>query len=582
MLFFALQCAGQSAPMTELYGPVTAVQVFHSLGTNISASNEWEYQAAQAAHMTWGRFDCPWQSVERQQLPGNTSGGYALPAACASGLSYSRTYGVHPIVDALYGAPYGKVATAVTTENSPVGSTRIGLRTTSGSLSSVDPGQSYLKMGTGNVSSKHAYAGTLIMARTNDSVTLASALTTNIPAGSTVALNLQLYAPVLIPPGGNYLSNPSIRAFGSYVHFLETEVAASGISGRVSIWNEPPWGGDPWDEAANLYDNPPAENRMRSKFGVELAYFAATLPPVAGVMLDNGYTNKSGGGSILHPDRLANLRSPAALHQTFASESFHPYGNNPEDAAWIPSCVATHGTPQSYGQVFKDCTPVGMVQGANAKWEAAFNASSSFSGLDLGITETGICRCSKPSPSEDQISRFDLRQFLVFAGSGVHPIVFYRLQDPGFGWLRADHSPYPVYTAFKNVMADMETIARPPVAAYPACTIPRVESYAGQYPLAAAILVGSRAGDRANSVLMYTWQRSYSAGAWLSLASPAEGNVSIVVPVGLRVMSVKDTVSSSAIPFRVNEGLLSYRVADNPVQIMMMPASAAVTPPVCR
>lgn len=584
ILLSVVPSSAQSVSSTELYGPVPAAQVFNALGTNITSTNEWEYEAARAAHITWGRFDCSWQKVEKQKLPENLSAGYNLPPECASGLRFGTTYGVHQIVDALYGAPFGAVATAITTADSKVGATLITLAVSSGSLDSVVPGQSYLKAGS-KLSSKQAYAGTLIVTKGRDSVTLASALTADLPARSKVTLNLQLYAPVLIPVGASYQTNPSLQAYGRYVHYLQTQVAASGLSGRVSLWNEPPWGGDPWDEAANLYDNAPPENRLKSKFGVELAYYASTLPPVRSALLDNGYTNKTGVGSLFVPDRISSLPSKAVVHQSFASESFHPYGNNPEDGAWLPSCVKTHNSASSYGQVFQDCTPAGMVAGSNIKWQAAFSRTLDKSqGLDIGITETGICRrCGGAVATETQVSRFNLRQFLVFSGSDVHPILFYRLaQDPQFEWLHQDHSPYPVYVAFQSLMTDIGKIAADPVSSYPSCSLPKVSSYAGEYPLADVNLVGSRPGDKANSQLLFTWQRSYSSGKWLSLQSPTPAELSLMIPEGLKVASVKDVVALSQIEYRVSGRLVTYRVADNPIEVTLIPVSSSTTPSVCN
>ena len=574
----SVSCAAQSSTAVEFYGPVSAVQVFNSLGTNINPSNEWEYQAAQAAHMTWGRFDCSWQSVELQQLPSNTSGGYVLPKACASGLLYGRKYGLHEVVNALYGAPYSLVATAVTLTDSPIGSTQIALRTTSGSLSSVVVGQSYLRFDHAKISSKHAYAGTLIMAKSENSVTLASALTTTIPRGSSVTLNLQLYPPAAIPPNTSYLRNSSIQAYGNYVHFLQTQVAASGLAGRVSIWNEPTWGSDPWDEAANLYDKPPAEKRLKGTLGVELAYYAATLPPVVGASLDNGYTNKTGFASLMVRDQRPNLGSAASIRQRVASESIHPYGNNPEDGAWIPGCIPAHATPSSINQVFKDCSPLGVSQGSNNKWMAAlYAAPENVGGPDIGITETGFCRCNLPV-SESVVTRYDLRQFLVFAGSGVHPILFYRLAgDPPFAWLRPDHSPFQVYTAFQNMMSDIATIAHPANPATPPCTMPQVTSYSGTYPIAATTLVGAQEEAKVNSFLIYTWQRSYTSKNWSSLASPDYANLSMTIPKGLKVGTVKDVVTSQPVAYKVSGHTLSYLVADSPIEVLLTPTSAEVT-----
>ena len=579
LLFLLTFSRAQSVSTIEVYGPVPAAQVAQSLGTNITADHEWEFQAASAAHMSWARYDCPWTNVEKQLLPQNASGGYSLPRNCASGLELARKYSIHPMLDALFGAPFSKVATAVTSRDSPAGSATISLNLTSGSLDLLQPGASYLKLGTGNLSSKHAYAGTLITAVEGNSIRLASATMVDLPAGSKVILNLQLYPPVLLQPGTSYRSNPSIQAYGRYVHYLQTQVAAAGVSGRVSIWNEPPWSGDPWDAAANLYDTPPQEQRIRQGFGVELAYYAAGLPLIPGAFLDNGYTNKTGNGSLFVPDRLNNLADIGGTRQAFASESFHPYGNNPEDGAWLPSCVSAHLSSEKLHQLLRDCTPTGMVTGANTKIQAAFNAShEGIKGLDIGITETNVCRCGNPIPTETQITRFDVRQFLVYSGSNVHPILFYRLAgNQDYEWLHSDHTPYPVFTAFQKLMADIQTIASPPIEAYQTCVVPGVDMYLGSYPLATVALVGSRQGDRANSYLLYTWQRSYSSGKWVALSSPAPENVTAHFPSTMKVVSVIDTVSGSPVLYHINGYTVTYPVTDDPVQILFSPLSPSVT-----
>ena len=565
----------QSPPLVEVYGPVSALQVYNSLGTNISSSNEWEYRAAQAAHITWGRFDCPWQDVERQKAPQNISLGYSLPQNCASGLAYGKQYNVHSIVDALYGAPYTKIASAITLSDSRIGATVIPVSLLSGSMDDVRLGQTYVKLDNLDVSSRHAYAGTLIIAKTATSITLASALTRSIPHSSTLTLNIQLYPPVLLAPGSGFEENRSVHAYGSYVQFLQRQIAASGFSGRVSIWNEPPWAGDPWDDAANMYDTPPVEQRLKASFGVELAYYASELPVISNAPLDNGYTNKTGNGSLFEPDRRADVIVKGYRDGSFASESFHPYGNNPEDSAWIPSCVKTHNTPATYGQVYRDCTPAGMVTGSNIKWEAAFNSPSVIGkGLPLGITETGLCRCNNPIITEEQVSRFDLRQFLIFAASDVHPIVFYRLAgDKSYEWLHSDHSPYPVYNSFRSLMKDLSAIAAPPVASLDPSNLPKIDAYSGAYPLAVAVFVGGRSGDKLNSLVVYTWQRTYSSGKWVALASPAAAEVSMHIPIGHRVAGITDTVTLTPVRFNIQGRILKYPVTDDPVEIMLLPAT---------
>jgi hypothetical protein len=191
----------------------------------------------------------------------------------------------------------------------------------------------------------------------------------------------------------------------------------------------------------------------------------------------------------------------------------------------------------------------------------------------MGITETGLCRCHNPSLTEEQVSRFDLRQFLIYAGANVHPIVFYRLAgDPSFEWLHADHSPYPVYTAFQNLMNDIKAISGQTHTKTPTRTLPTIISYNGGYPLAVVVLEGSRSGDIIDSFAVYTWQRSYTSGKWTSLPSPAKAKVGMQVPPGLAVVAVKDTVTLSLVPYKVKGQTVFYPVEDNPIELMLVPA----------
>ena len=92
-LFIVTCCSSaltQSVTTVETYGPVPATQPYSGLGTNITTpTNAWEYADAEAAHMTWARFDCNWIRAEIQDMPSNTSGGYKLPSECSAGLGSS-------------------------------------------------------------------------------------------------------------------------------------------------------------------------------------------------------------------------------------------------------------------------------------------------------------------------------------------------------------------------------------------------------------------------------------------------------------------------------------------------------------
>jgi hypothetical protein len=572
---------GQSVTTVETYGPVPALQPYNGFGQNLG-NNSWEYSTAQAAHVTWGRFDCGWQSpgVEIQNLPANTSGGYTWPSACASQLTYSSTYGIHPIVDALFGPPYGSVGTVTTNTDSPIGTTVVHV---TGSLSGVVNSQTAAAFAGGNAGAKGGPYGILITANGSGTITLASANTSDIPSGTSVTLNLLLYPPVTVPIGSNYMTNASVIAYGNYVAYVASQIHSAGLTGQVSLWNEPANGYDPWDHMANFYDSPPGTwENISNNLGMELPLYVASLTMPAGVTIDNGYTEVGGGsGSILaqsygsiFPWLQATLFQAKA---TIATESFHPYETNPENDFWLQPCLGENANPADINNIFSTCAPTGSNTGSNFKLATAFSQFPGvFGGLRHSITETGLSLLT--GATNTQVTRYDMREFLGYQGLGITPVVFYRLYDngsDGLEWCTNSTTCYPVLTAFSNLMTDIGTIASTPVAPYSPCMMPRVSSYTGYYPLATVAFVGSQSGNHANSILYYTWQKSYSASNWVTLSSPASVNVSVVVPTGLTVSSLKDMVTSSTVSYTFSGGTLTYPVADDPVEALLVPNSAA-------
>ena len=181
-----------------------------------------------------------------------------------------------------------------------------------------------------------------------------------------------------------------------------------------------------------------------------------------------------------------------------------------------------------------------------------------------------------------QVTRYDLRVFLGYQGLGVTPVVFYRMYGGSdqLDWCTSSSGPtcYPVYTAFVNLMTDISAIAASPVAPYSPCMMPRVSSFTGFYPLATAMFVGSQAGNHANSILYYTWQKSYHATNWVTLSSPSAVAVSVVVPTGLTVSYVKNTNSGSGVSYTFASGTLTYSVADDPIEVLLVPTSVSTAP----
>lgn len=578
-VLIALQAIGQSVTTVESYGIALATTAVKGLGTNITPTNSWEYAAAQAAGITWGRFDCAWGNVELQTLPGNTSGGYTWPTACADALTYGATYGVHPMMDALYDATYGSILTGTTSTDSPIGTTVVHVTVSTGSFSSIVNAQTYLYPAGGNFyGAKNSYPGILITANNGSStITLASALTSDMPSGTAITLNLQLYPPFQMPSAGNIFTNASVVAYENYAAYIAGQIHASGLTGQVEIWNEPPWPFSSWDYAANLYDTPPAglwQVSGNSNTGLELPLGIGTLTPPSGVTYDNGATNKSGGNSLFWDPVFADLQSQSQAQIAFGTESFHPYGNNPEDSMWDPVCLATNATPSLINNIYTSCVPVGLNTGSSFKLAVAVSTTSyrAGGGVPHSITETGLFQTG--GITNTQVSRFDLRQFLGYEALGITPVMFYRLyNDANYQWCSSSTGPTcnPVYYAFQSLMQDIAGISHAPVGGYTSANMPQVSSYTGYYPLATMNIVGSVPGGTTNSILHFAYQRTYG-GTWTSVSSPSTVTLTETIPTGMQVLKIKDTVTGSAVSYTAGSGTYSYPVADDPIEVQLGPA----------
>jgi hypothetical protein len=247
------------------------------------------------------------------------------------------------------------------------------------------------------------------------------------------------------------------------------------------------------------------------------------------------------------------------------------------------------GDEHADGRAMKECGAVGTNLGSNEKMAVMDAMLPAAQGGDLfNITETGLCRSCNKVTTEEQVARFNVRQFIGFEGLGVSPIMFYRLAEKpkdGFGWIDWDsHQPLPVFNAMKGLMADVAAISGTPAAS---CALPTVNSYKGEYPLATVAFAGTKTGDQSNSVLLFTWQRSYTTPRekpWVEMASPAAVPVEVGIPKGMELLGVKDVVTGMKVPYRFHSSgtgnsatpqTVTYDVADDPVEVWVQPRRAA-------
>ena len=577
----------QSVTQIENFGTASASQVRNGLGFNIDPTHEWEFQIAEQLGGSYVRFDCSWPTVEKQNQD-NTSGGFSLPPRCAEGLKFAREYKQHPSINALYGPPSHLILTATVASDTPAGSTGLILKPVTGSLASARPFYSHIQLAGGKqFVSKWSYPGGMVVAidAARGRIELASATTTPLAANTSVQINELLYPPVLLKKTDNFMTNPSILAYARYARFLATSIQQAGVVGQVGLWNEPIWAHDRWDIGNALYDNAPTDLGGFSP-RVEIPLYLSSTAPMNGVVYDSEYTNKTGGGSIYFPARIALMPSLGNALKTVPIESFHPYGFAPEDHFWYPECVVNLvNNSRAANLVSSQCSPLGANPGSNFKLAALFGKMpAAHGGPSHNITETGACRQCSPGTTEEKVTRFDMRQFIGFQGMGVSPIMFYRLADPNknnYGWIDYEsHQGLPVFNAVKALMADVESINGSSSSAS-TCPAILVASYTGYYPLATVSFVGNCAATGPGSGMMFfTWQRSYSTipstnsdNQWIDLPSPRAVPVKLTIPNGMRVVAVKNVVTTKPVAFNVKNNEVTYGVTDDPIGVFLQRAT---------
>jgi hypothetical protein len=587
-----------SVTRVEVLGAIAASQAVNGLGFNVSPGNDWELKMATAAGATHARFQCGWSGVENQTAPPqNTHAAtqFTLEADCQAGLASSAAYGIHPTVLAAYGPPFHEILRVTVPGGAAAGSTSMNVQFAAGTggdtLSSMAAFyDTIISVSKVPITNKHSYAGGLITRVTvNDSthatLTLASGLAQSLPANTTTEYVINQY---LYPPPESFSpTDPSVLAYATYAEFLAGKISASGITGEVEIWNEPPWSDDPWDDRYDFYDNQPIPvlpgplTTYLPNWGFAVALYSQTSP-VAGVTYNWGGTEKSGGNSMLNAQVLANtgvsFLQPNSLVTT---ESFHPYGNTPEDSLWSGPCLAaTIDLFPIAPSAFQLCNLFGNAGGNAAQavqYSLVQQSRNATWGIGHNITETGF---SGATGDDLHKARFIMRQFLGYQAAGVTPVQFYRLYDTSsdnFSFVNptanadGSHSPLPAYTAIEGLMADLAKIKLSPVTSYVAANLPTIVSYRGTYPLDTVALVGARAGDKTNSILFTMWQRSNTSGKWATLAPPAPGVVTVQIPNGLTVSAVINLDTRAAVSYTTSGQQITMQVSDDPIEVLLEP-----------
>ena len=590
----------------ELLGAVTANQVSNGLGFVVPQEFEdWEFAAAAAAGATHVRFQCSWNNVEKQsQPPENTSLGFVQDPNCVSGFNSALNRGLKVTVVAAFGPPYHQILTVTVPNGAAVGATSLSIQFASGvggdNLANIAFPYDYIIGADGSqFTGSHNYAGSFITGATlNDSthatLTLSSAVTTALPASTA---SQYIINEILYPSVDSWsASDASIENYANYVSFLASDMASRGIEGEIEIWNEPPWGDDSWDAREYLYDTSPSGEVTSPNFG-----FAARLQEIAlptGVKLIWAGTEKSGSNSLMfaqYQNPTVTMQEPVA---NFSSESFHPYGNTPEQMMWTDACLT--GTIQTFPtspNAYQSCYLAGEKTGSNFIWAVQYSlvaqSKNSTFGIAHSITETGILPPAAGLRAAQ--ARFNMRQFIGYQALGITPIEFYSIADttqptdPNFTFVDpAGGSTYTANASFNAIsgfMADLKPIANLPVTSLTSANLASVSSYNGTYPLSTVHIVGSRIGATANSDMFVIWQRSYTPGCaanggtdavscnnmWIQQASPAAGPVTVNIPMGMTVTSVLNVDTRAPVSYSTSGQQIVFNVADDPIEIMVDP-----------
>ena len=393
-------------------------------------------------------------------------------------------------------------------------------------------------------------------------------------------------------------ADASVVAYSNYVNFLAQDMGAHGLTGEVEIWNEPPWSNDPWDFRAGLYDagTYPGTSEYGSNFGFAANLQNRTFP--SGVTAIWNGTSGSSTASLLGSNMRAysgqSLLQPAT---TITTESFHPYGNEPEQAMWNPTCLqgTAAGSKYPYNNPFANgmnCYLPGEPSSANlmvaVQLDMAQKLVSPSFGIMHSITETGIAPLQ--AGLEIPQARFIMRQYLGFQAEGVTPIEFYKLYDgnadQSYSFVRStdnkgSYTPRPSYTALAGLMADLEPVSNAPIGDYSATTLASVTQYKGAFPLSTMHMVGTRSGARVNSEIFVLWQRTFvpcdvkgNCGVWASQLSPAPASTTVRVPAGMSVTSVVNLTTRAAVSYSVAGRKVTFAVADDPIEVIVDPAGA--------
>jgi hypothetical protein len=550
--------------LVEYYPAVAASQMAHGLGFNAqsTANLEWVVKLAGEAGASTLRWQPSWEAVE------DMNGNFTLPAFHTDALTYCKKYGIQPILVAAYGPPRTQQSVVTVASNVAQGAYTITVRE---NISAVTPLYCFIQWQNGwEVTDYHAYYGSLIDAvnANTKTITLAAKTRMAIPAGTKLVINRLKYAPIF----STNPNDPSVVAYCRYVRYLASAITQYGLNGQVELWNEPVWDNDRWDAGPLFYDRTTSVNYNPNGVDVNdlsprhkaILYNLMNGPAMPdGVSLNNGATHKTGFATLLQW-----IPQPAQIKSKVETESFHPYGINPEDFAW-------------YSDVHPYVAPLGITEGANVKWYfEELNALQETGAVVpyASVTETGV------STTNDIVqARFVMRQYLLMHSLGFRFVDFYALAEnnPNFWFVNpATQAPRAAYNSIKDFVANRLNAIDGNAIAHATAFLPKIVSYSGTWPLAVVPVMGE-----GSAMLLCAWQRTYvntQAGGDFANNPPQANPVQLTIelPDGSSVVAAWDTVTLQNVSFTQSGNRVNYPVTDNPVALQVELAVTTMPMPV--
>jgi len=512
----------QSSTSVENLTSVSSAAVKGGLGFNLGGgiTNQWEFQMAQAAGATEVRFQPGWSNVQ------SMSGAFSLGTSNEQALTWCSTYGLQPDLVAAYGAPYKALSGAYTVAaNYPIGTYTIQLNQ---SVAAIAYPYCHVLESNGTqitATGFWAYAGAFIASvnTANNTITLSAPTAIALTSGQALTVNQLLYPSCQT----NSATDPSVVAYGNYVAYVAGRINAHGLTGRVEIWNEPPWEHDQWDGRLEYYS--PASSAPANVTGLSpnagFAHLLAdTVLPPAGVTYNWGGPEKSGSRSLIVPSFMTPPLTATEVANGMAHECFHPYGDAPEDQiGWSPTLLAnwTGGGAgaQQGSQVINGvwwyigayCGLPGTNHTGNFIWAHKYDLINSSLGFRQNVTETGADTYLTTAGWQAQ-AKWSIRHYLCDLIDGMERVNFYILADANDGLSMVNpttQAPYAAYTALQGLVAtDMGGLSVAPLA-YTQASLPSVPAYSGTFPLTIYSIVGRTATtDTMNTIYFIAYQRS--------------------------------------------------------------------------